>query len=147
MKFRILLLALLIRSRGGTEAMAARFQQSARTVDRFDYVEVTLTLDAPANGNPFIDASLTGEFTPSGAAAVKLDGFCDSDEGRVFRIRFMPVVAGQHRYEVTFRNGGTELKHAGDFTARSGKRSGVVRVDREHPTHRSEERRVGKECA
>jgi hypothetical protein len=103
-------------------------------VDRFDYDEVMLALDAPASGNPFTDASFSGGFTPPGATARKLDGFCDSDNGHVFRIRFMPAVAGNHRYEVTLRNGGTELKHAGDFTARPGKRPGVVRVDREHPT-------------
>src|SRR6185437_11484543 len=111
------------------------FQQSARSVDRYDFVEVTLALDEPAKGNPFVDAMLVGELTPPGAGAFKLDGFCDSDDGRVFRIRFMPTVAGRHTYAVTFRNGGTELKHQGEFTARAGSRKGMVRVDPEHPTH------------
>ncbi len=121
---------------------APRFEQSARTVDRFDFVEVTLTLDEPAKGNPFLDAALEGAFSHDVRATrsphiflSRVDGFCDSDDGRVFRIRFMPTVAGKHSYSVTFRNGDTELKHAGGFTARAGKRRGLVRVDREHLTH------------
>lgn len=123
------------------------FEQSARSVDRFEFVEVTLTLDEPVKGNPFVDATFAGEFTApgeftgrgestaQGGAARQLDGFCDSDDGRIFRIRFMPMVAGRHTYAVTFRHGGGELKHQGEFLARAGKRKGMVRVDPEHPTH------------
>ncbi len=116
-------------------AFADSFKQSARSVDRFDFVEVTLTLDAPATGKPFVDAAFDGEFKPDHAMALKVDGFCDSDDGRLFRIRFMPTVAGKHTYSVSFRNGGRELRHAGEFTARAGKRPGLVRVDREYPAH------------
>lgn len=116
-------------------AGADSFQQSARRVDRYCFVEITLTLDAPAAGNPFTEAALTGAFTPSGAGTTQVDGFCDSDDGRVHRIRFMPTTAGRHTYALKFRNGGRELKHAGEFTARAGRHPGLVRVDPAHPTH------------
>ncbi|MGH7956025.1 MAG: DUF5060 domain-containing protein, partial [Opitutaceae bacterium] len=116
-------------------ASAGSFVQSARSVDRFDFVEITLTLDEPAAGTPFIDAAFSGEFLPAGATALEVDGFCDRDDGRVFRLRFMPALAGKHTYALTFRNGARELKHTGEFTARTGKRPGPVRVDQEHPTH------------
>ncbi|MGH8021445.1 MAG: DUF5060 domain-containing protein [Opitutaceae bacterium] len=116
-------------------ASAGSFVQSARSVDRFDFVEITLTLDEPATGNPFVDASFSGEFLPAGGTALEVDGFCDRDDGRVFRVRFMPALAGKHTYALTFRNGARELKHTGEFTARKGKRPGPVRVDQEHPTH------------
>ncbi len=130
-----LILNLCVACVPATNAFADSFIQSAASVDRFDFVEVTLTLDAPATGNPFVDASFSGEFLPAGTTALKVDGFCDSDDGRVFRMRFMPTVAGRHTYAVTFRSGGKELKHAGEFTAQQGQRKGLVRVDKEHPFH------------
>ena len=114
---------------------APRFTQSAKSVNRFDFVEITLTLDEPVKGNPFLDAALEGQFTRVGGSAARMDGFCDSDDGRVFRIRFMPTVAGRHTYALTFRNAANELKHSGEFTTRTGKHHGLVVRDREHPTH------------
>ncbi len=118
-----------------TAIAAPRFEQSARRVECFDFVEVTLHLDAPPAGNPFTDATLTGEFGPAGTAPLKVDGFCDSPDGRVFRIRFMTSLPGAHRYTVTFRQGGETLEHTGTFSARRGNRPGLVRVDPAHPFH------------
>jgi hypothetical protein len=118
-----------------TAIAAPRFEHSTHRVECFDFVEVTLHLDAPPAGNPFTDATLTGEFGPAGVAPLKVDGFCDSPDGRVFRIRFMPSRPGAHRYAVTFRQGGETREHAGTFTARRGGRPGPVRVDPAHPFH------------
>lgn len=134
-RFSWLTLSCVAASALAGSALADSFVQSAASLDRFDYVEITLTLDAPASGNPFVDASFSGEFLPPGAARLAVDGFCDSDDGRVFRLRFMPTVAGKHTYALTFRNGSKELRHVGELTAHPGKRSGLVRVDKEHPTH------------
>jgi uncharacterized protein DUF4038/uncharacterized protein DUF5060 len=112
-----------------------RFEQSERTVDRFDFVEVTLTVTNPASGNPFIDAEVTGEFAREGSASRQVEGFCDSENGSLFRIRFMPTEAGKHTYSVRYKRGGEEQRHAGSFVARAGRRKGMVRVDKEHPTH------------
>jgi hypothetical protein len=133
MKQIIRILLALVALAGSSAADA--FKQSAKSVDRFDYVEVSLTLDEPAKGNPFIDASLAGAFATAGGTSLNVDGFCDSADGQVFRIRFMPTTAGKHSYSVTFRNGGKELEHTGEFTAHAGKHKGLVRVDREHPAH------------
>jgi hypothetical protein len=112
------------------------FKQSARAVDRFEFVEVTLTRDTVPAGNPFIDAELTGGLlAPADSAPRKVDGFCDSDDGRVFRIRFMPQVEGRHTYRLTFRQGATELNHTGEFNARRGRHPGMVRRDLRHPQH------------
>lgn len=116
-------------------AGADNFRQSADEVDRYDFVEVTLTLDAPPRGNPFVDASFSGEFGPGPDDLRKVEGFCDSDDGRVFRIRFMPTRAGKHTYAVRLRAGDTERAHSGEFTARDGRRPGLLRVDREYPAH------------
>src|SRR5687768_8420159 len=114
---------------------AVRFEQSDRTIDRFDFVEVTLTVTNPAVGNPFMDSEVTGEFAREGGTPRQVDGFCDSEDGSVFRIRFMATEAGKHAYSVTYKRGGEEQRHNGSFTARAGRRKGMVRVDKEHPTH------------
>jgi hypothetical protein len=82
-------------------AAGVRFQQSDTSVDRFDFVEVTLNITNPPAGNPFLETDVTGEFAREGDRPLRVDGFCDSDDGSVFRIRFMPRQTGKHHYSVT----------------------------------------------
>ena len=115
---------------------APRFEQSARRVDCFDFVEVSLTLETPPGGNPFTEIVASGEFTPPGGAAVRVSGFCDASDGRTFRWRFMPSKPGEHLFKVTCAlPGGATQSHAGRFTAQQGRLAGPVRVDPEHPFH------------
>jgi hypothetical protein len=116
-------------------AAGVRFEQSAKTIDRFDFIEVTLIVSNPPAGNPFMDTEVTGEFAVESGAPVRVDGFCDSDDGSRFRIRFMPTQAGKHTYSVIYKRPDDQHRHAGSFTARAGRRKGIVRVDKEHPTH------------
>ena len=118
-----------------TAHAAVSAKPSARTVNCYDFVEVTLQVSHPPVGNPFTEAEVVGELSGEGGSPLKVDGFCDSDDGSVFRIRFMPSQPGKYRYSVTYRRGGTEEKREGQFTARRGKRKGLVRLDREHPFH------------
>ncbi|HUT94841.1 MAG TPA: DUF4038 domain-containing protein [Thermoguttaceae bacterium] len=111
------------------------FSQSATTVDVYDFSEVTINVARPLAANPFTDAVVAGEFRCEDGEPVKVDGFCDSLDGRVFRIRFMPVKPGLHRYSVTYRQGDFETKHGGTFTARDANHRGLVRVDPEYPWH------------
>lgn len=111
------------------------FAQSAKSVATYDFVEVAINVPNPPAGNPFSDVEVTGEFAGEGGGSLSVDGFCDSDDGSLFRIRFMPVRPGRHNYSVLYRHRGTEAKRIGTFTARKGKRRGLLRVDREHPWH------------
>jgi hypothetical protein len=111
------------------------FSQSAATVDAYDFVEVTVSADAPVAGNPFTDAAVTGTFRRGTEAPIPVDGFCDSEDGRIFRVRFMPLKAGEYAYSVTYRGGGVERTHTGAFRARDGGHRGLVRVDRKYPWH------------
>jgi hypothetical protein len=112
-----------------------RFRQSADAVEAYDFVEVTLALDAAPAGNPFTEAEFDGWFEPEGGPRLAVDGFCDGDDGRAFRIRFLPAKPGAYRYGVTYRRGATTLAHEGTFTARDGGRKGMVRIDKDHPYH------------
>ncbi|MHC4351292.1 MAG: DUF5060 domain-containing protein, partial [Planctomycetota bacterium] len=111
------------------------FMQSAHTVEAYDFVEITLKDVNPGDVNPFIDASMQGWFKREGGERIQVDGFCDSRNGDVFRIRFMPTQPGDYDYFVKYRNGSTESSHTGKFRAQDGGRRGLVQVDRDHPWH------------
>jgi hypothetical protein len=111
------------------------FRQSSTDVDAYDFVEVTIDVARPAAANPFTEVAVAGEFRCGDGKPVRVDGFCDSQDGRVFRIRFMPTKPGVHQFSVTYRQGEFEAKHAGTFTARDGGRRGLVRVDPKYPWH------------
>jgi hypothetical protein len=114
---------------------AVSIKQSADKVEAHDFVEVTLAVEEPTAKNPFTDVTVTGEFTRESGDAVKVQGFCDAANGKVYRIRFMPSKPGKHSYSVTFRQGDFKQEHAGTFEATAGKRRGILRVDKEHPWH------------
>ena len=74
------------------------FTQSTNSVAVYDYVEVSLQVSPPPDGNPFTDATVTGFFgLADGSEPVKVDGFCDSADGTLFKIRFMPSKPGRLR--------------------------------------------------
>jgi hypothetical protein len=104
-------------------------------VDRFNFVEVTLRHDQVPAENPFTQCELTGECAVAGSAPWKVEGFCDAADGRLFKIRFMPMVAGPHQFSVRFKGPTSDLQHSGEFLANEGDRPGLLRVDAEHPTH------------
>jgi len=112
-----------------------KFLQSSESVDCYGFVEITVNIDKPDAANPFTEASVEGHFTPAGGQPVMVHGFCDSADGGVFRIRFMPTHPGDYGYSVTYRQGAYEAAHTGRFTARNAGRRGLIRVDKEHPWH------------
>jgi len=116
-------------------AQVVVFTQSARTVDTYDFVEVIVTAKPLREFNPFTDVTVSGSFARVGEAPMGVDGFCDSEDGGVYRIRFMPTKPGKHTYTISYRLGQVEEAHTGSFNARKSKRKGLVRVDREHPWH------------
>ncbi len=108
---------------------------SADEIDAFDFVEVTVKVAGPAVTNPFRDVAVTGQFQQDSGSPVKVEGFCDSPDGSLYRIRFMPIRPGQYSYTIQYRQGDQEQTHSGKFIARDGKRRGPVRIDKEHPWH------------
>lgn len=119
----------------GPPLPAVKFTPSASTVDVYDFVEVTIAVANPSVANPFTEVMIEGEFGPPGRNPVKVEGFCDSLDGTVFRIRFMPTQPGPHRYTVAYRQGGFTTQYIGTFTARNAGRRGLVRVDPKYPWH------------
>ncbi len=112
-----------------------KFAQSAKNVDTYDFVEITLKVKSPHTENPFVDASVEGWFAADDGRKVHVDGFCDSADGSIFRIRFMPPEPGHYRYSVTYRQRSYECIYSGEFTAKDSRRRGLVRVDKDYPWH------------
>jgi hypothetical protein len=112
------------------------FVQSARAVDAYDFVEVTVNVTAPDVQNPFTDASLDGTFEAAdGSKRWNVNGFCDSPDGTTYRIRFVPPAMGDYRYEIAYKQGAFESKYRGAFQAAANHRRGPIRVDPEYPWH------------
>lgn len=120
----------------GQSGSDVSFSQSARRVAAYDFVEVTCRMPRDQLvRNPFTDAELFGEFHRQDEAPAHVAGFCDAQDGSVFRIRFMPTKPGTYTYTVTYRAGGKTARHSGSFRAVNGRRRGLVRVDPKYPWH------------
>jgi hypothetical protein len=112
------------------------FSQSAPEIARFEFVEITAAVSAPDAGNPFLDAALSGSLdSADGSRHWSVDGFCDSADGAVFRIRFMAPLAGDYKYAVTYRQGSFTKSSSGTFHASEAHKRGLVAVDPAYPWH------------
>jgi len=131
-----LALTLLVALRPPWAAPQVTIVPAPPTVDAYDFAEVTVNVAAPDAANPFTDVALTGSFGKTGdSRRTTVEGFCDSVDGSVFRIRFMPVSPGDYTYEITYRQGSLEKRASGTFRATDGHRRGPIRVDSHYPWH------------
>ena len=136
MKYKIGIVCLLASPLVWAAPRDVAFSQTVTSVAAYEFVEVTMRANAPFAGNPFTDISITGSFGPaSGAPRTNVDGFCDSADGSVFRIRFMPASPGDYTYTVKYAEQGFEKNYAGTFHATDGGRRGPIRVDPDYPWH------------
>lgn len=105
-------------------------------IEAYDFAEITATVASPDAHDPFEDATLTGTLTTQdGARHWDVEGFCDADNGSIFRIRFMAPQPGGYKYSVTYRQGGFEKTATGTFQAVDAHRRGTIGVDPKYPWH------------
>jgi len=109
-------------------ASAAWAQSPSEQVERWGVYEVVLK--GPAEGTPFVDVSLSAEFT-NGDLRVKMPGFYDGDG--VYRLRFSPGRQGAWTYRTT-SNVAELANQEGRFTciAASGANHGPVTIVNTH---------------
>src|SRR5579859_6098340 len=82
------------------------FSQSASTIQAYEFVEVTASVTLAHASNPFTDGEFDGWFEPADHShRWQVEGFCDSMDGAMFRIRFMPPAPGDYTYSVKFHRG------------------------------------------
>jgi hypothetical protein len=121
---------------GGLPPGTVTFSQSSADLDAYDFVEVSAQVSGRRARNPFTDATLLGTFEKaSGVQKWHVDGFSDAADGSVYRVRFMPSVAGDYHYSVEYRQGLFRKTFAGKFHARSAGRRGPIRVDPQNRWH------------
>jgi inosine-uridine nucleoside N-ribohydrolase len=109
---------------------------SKNQVQRYDYQEVTFRVVAPdARINPFKAVRLNATFSHEDGTSQTVEGFCDSQEGSVFRVRYMPVKTGRYTYEATFDYNGTTERAKGAFEVIASTRKGPLRLDKTNPWH------------
>jgi Protein of unknown function (DUF4038)/Domain of unknown function (DUF5060) len=118
------------------DPQGVEFSQPAASVEAYDYVELVATVERPDAANPFMDASLSGSFqTRDGGKTWNVEGFCDSADGGIFRIRFMPTQPGDYSYTVTYKQGQYQKTTKGEFQATDGHRRGTIAIDPQYPWH------------
>lgn len=135
MKLPLHLALLAFAVSASTAAPRVEFVASADNVACYDFVEIRLDVADSMAKNPFTDVAVAGTFGQPGETPLAVDGFCDSADGRVFRVRFMPTKPGTYDYSVTYGEDGLERQHRGRFQAVDRRRRGIVRIDPEYPSH------------
>ena len=127
---------LLLIGRRGLPPRTVSFSQSSHDLEAYDFVEVTAQISAPRARNPFTDATIRGTFqAAAGNQRWQVDGFCDADDGSVYRIRFMPASPGEYTYSVEYRQAWSTTKTTGTFHVRGGRRRGPIRIDPQNRWH------------
>jgi hypothetical protein len=112
-----------------------QFSQSSQSIETYDFVEVSIQADPKSVQNPFTDVSVTAILERSGNLPLIVHGFCDSDDGSVYRVRFLADKPGDYHFTVTWQHGEETRCHSGGFIAHPSNRKGIVRVDPEYPFH------------
>jgi hypothetical protein len=77
---------------------------------------VTVTVTAPDASDCDKDVAVHGEMRMAGRDPIQARGACDSRDGSVFRVRFVPAAAGDYDWTVTYRQGDFTRTGRGSIT-------------------------------
>ena len=101
-----------------------------------DFIEFSIDFTVPLEGiNPFTDVEIIGDFYLENSKHKKIYGFCDSQDGKTFRLRFMPEIYGNYSFKIQIRFNDYHEEFKGKFTAINSYIRGIVDVCKEFPTH------------
>ncbi len=112
-------------------ALLAVVVEAPHQAKQFEAAEFVVHVEKPSFHNPFTDAWLGGEFTSPDGRTYHATGFCDSEDGAVFRLRFSPPGAGRYRFQLN----GLGQGKAGDLEVAPATGLGPVVVDPAYPKH------------
>jgi hypothetical protein len=112
------------------------FSQSAQSLEAYDFLEIATQVSWPHAPNCFTDTSLKADFsTADRSKHWQVEGFCDSDDGSIFRIRFMPPAADDYTYSLEYHQGWSHRTSSGSFHVTDGHRRGPIRIDAQNRWH------------
>jgi hypothetical protein len=120
----------------GLPPRSVSFSQSTKDLRAYDFIEITAQVSAPHAPNPFTDAVIRGAFERvADGKRWQIEGFCDAEDGSVYRIRFMPPAPGDYAYSVEYRQGWSSTTSTGTFHASDGRLRGPIRIDSKNRWH------------
>ena len=132
----VLAVAVLLFGGAGLPPRSVWFSQSTKDLKAYDFVEITAQVSAPHASNPFTDAVIRGTFERvADGKRWQVEGFCDAEDGSVYRIRFMPPAPGDYVYSVEYRQGWSSTTSTGTFHASDGRLRGPIRIDPRNRWH------------
>lgn len=111
------------------------FSQPPASVAAYDFADIAIRVEGADAANPFTDVAVRGTFGKAGAEQLNVDGFSDSPDGSLYRIRFMPSSPGDYAYSIIYQQGSFQKTQTGSFRATDGHRKGPIRVDPKYPWH------------
>lgn len=115
-------------------SVAVRLVKQINNCALYENVEFEFQ-NKPDRINPFTDILLTGIFKHESGKEYHVEGFCDSYDGSVFRLRFLPCLLGKFSYGITWKNKGKEKHFSGKLTVTPSGNHGLVKVDPQYPSH------------
>lgn len=123
-------------------AQRPSFTLNHSSVETFDYAVITVNIPPVKSANAGQDVLVTGMFISPTNDTSRVDGFRDSADGSVHRIRFMPLKPGAYRFMVkSYAVYRRQIKNVlttgraqtgsyfGTFTATAEKRRGTLTID------------------
>jgi hypothetical protein len=134
---RPLLLAaiLLTFAPGRSTSREVEFVKAPDRVPLYGLFEAQVRVKSPVAANPFTDARLTATFTTAGEKAT-VDGFSDSLDGALFKVRFSPQTArAVYSYRIVYSDAAGTQTATGQFRCVEGKEFRPVIADPRHPKH------------
>jgi len=98
-------------------------------ISNYEIHETIVSMKPNLSVNPFVEAQLTGEYVGPNGIGIKVDGFCDSPDGSIFKIRFTPKKEGAYVFNLVLTYAGKQIEASGKFDVISGEHDGFVSID------------------
>jgi hypothetical protein len=104
-------------------------------VPLYGLFEAEVHVKAPVTANPFTDARLTARFKTD-AEEMVVDGYCDSADGTLFKVRFSPQKPSAiYSYRIAYSDAAGTQTYAGKVQCVGSNEFRPVVVDPQHPKH------------
>ena len=114
---------------------AFSFKQEITEVEVYDFIELKINGKAEQVDNPFTDVNIMGYFTDPAGNKDSIEGFCDEQLGKIYKVRYMPLSIGKYSFRIAVKCQGKTKYFKGNLNVLASGRNGPVRVDSEHPWH------------
>ena len=98
-------------------------------ISKYEIHETTVRIKPDLNVNPFKETLLKGEYIGPDGISTKVNGFCDSSDGSIFKIRFTPQKEGTYVFDLVLTYAGKHIEASGKFDVVIGEHNGFILKD------------------